>query len=303
MNDLLRAFSGTEDVYTSAWAYMDVRLSLIPCRVNKRPATPSWTDDQTGKQHLGRKIDSLKAWFLDKHPSIGVVCGAISNNLVVIDLDGVAAMSLFYNRFPEISGKTLTILTGSGKGCHLYFYVESMPANINVRVDGVGGFEMRGDGQYVIAPPSPHPSGGKYQAVSLSPIQRVYSLSDIRDWFESLRERESHNRQQQIASAAQPVRVETVVWKQNYLATVVSQELARVTTASRGNRNDSLFTAGLKLANYCAGGELSRFDIEARLLAAAHTVSLPPTEAQRTIASAFRIGWQYPKQVPPPQEG
>jgi hypothetical protein len=42
--------------------------------------------------------------------------------------------------------------------------------------------------------------------------------------------------------------------------------------------------------------------MEARLLTAASKANIPPKEAERTIASGFNIGWQYPKQVPPPKD-
>ena len=117
-----------------------------------------------------------------------------------------------------------------------------------------------------------------------------------------MRESVTEERSRQMVAAAKPVDVFTSIWKQKYLETVVSQELARVEIASEGSRNNSLFYAALRLANYCAGGELDRSDMEARLLTAASRANIPPMEAQRTIASGFNIGWKYPKTVPPPSE-
>jgi Bifunctional DNA primase/polymerase, N-terminal len=300
VSSVLSAFGGTGGIYASAIDYHDAGFSVIPCRVDKRPAI----DWQEYQERLATYAE-IDNWFSPRnattHPSIGVVLGAVSGKVVCIDLDGFNAVSDFYSQFPKASGLTLTVASGSGQGLHLYFRVDKIPTNISVHTEK-GGFEIRGNGQYVIAPPSPHPSGKRYKAIALRPIAHIPHLEHVRSWFESLRKSETQERSREIASAAKPVDVFTSVWKKHYLEKVVSQELARVATASVGSRNKSLFYAALRLANYCAGGELDRSDIEARLLTAASSAHIPAMEAQRTIASAFNIGWKKPKQVPPPSE-
>lgn len=300
MSAILSAFDGTGGIYASAIDYHDAGLSVIPCRVDKRPAI-DWQEYQN-RLATYQEIDT---WFSPRNPtthhSIGVVCGAVSGKLVVIDLDGFDAVREFYVQFPKASGLTLTVMTGSGKGAHLYFRVDKIPVNINVRT-ALGGFEIRGNGQYVIAPPSLHPSGKVYKTIALRPIAHVPHLEHVRRWFESLRNSETQDSSRQMVAAAKPVDVFTEIWKKRYLESVVSQELARVQIASEGSRNNSLFYATLRLANYCAGGELSRSEIEALLLTAASRANIPAMEAQRTIASGFNIGWKKPKTVPPPSE-
>ena len=301
MNSVLSAFSGTSGLYASAIDYHDAGFSVIPCRVDKRPALTDWKEYQE-RVATYQEIDT---WFSPRnattHHSIGVVLGKVSGNLVCIDIDGFAAVQAFYEQFPKVSGLTLTVMTGSGQGIHLYFRVDKIPVNITVHND-IGGFEIRGNGQYVIAPPSPHPSGRHYKTIALRQIAHVGHLEHVRSWFESLRKSETQERRREIADAAQPVDLEASNWKKHYLETVVSQELARVTSSTEGSRNNSLFYATLRLANYCAAGELSRYDMEDRLLTAASKANIPPKEAEQTIASGFKIGWQYPKQVPPPSE-
>jgi len=307
------AFSGTGKLLASANTYRAMGFSVIPCEINKRPAITSWKRYQTERAWHTHVRD----WFTPKneeivratgfigkgqgHPSIGLLLGEISNNIVVIDLDGKPAMRTFYKAFPMLAKKTLTIMSGSHKGCHLYFRVAKMPKNINVRVDGIGGFEIRGNGQYVIAPPSPHPSGNKYYAVGLRPIVNIEHLDPVYEWMQSLRSDVDAQREIDMQKIAKPVQVKTVNWKQNYLSRVVRDEIARVASSTVGNRNDSLFKATMKLANYCAGGELDRIEIENKLLTVAQSVRMPTNEAERTIASGFRIGWQHPKTVPPPK--
>ena len=304
-NKLTAGFA-QKDVLSAAMDYADAGFSIIPCRVDKRPAIDTWKQYQTERANpltVSRWFDNVPHSFTgipgSEHPSIGFVCGRVSQNVVVIDLDGLDAVSAFYHCFPGAKNFTLTVQSGSGNGEHLYFRVDKMPANINVHTN-VGGFEIRGEGCYVIAPPSPHPSGGKYTVKVLENIRRVPHLEHVRKWFESLRESNSEHRNAQIKKNAQPVRVQTSLYKQRYLQTVVSQETARVTSAAIGNRNQSLFYATLRLANYCAGGELNRHDMEALLLGAAAAINMPTREAERTIQSGMNIGWKRPRQVPPP---
>lgn len=293
--DTLSAFQRST-VYNAALDYHDIGLSVIPCTVEKRPVI-HWQPFQRYRSSYER----IEDWFrVGRHflthdmgkayQSIGVVCGAVSGGLVVVDLDGVEAVRQFYAALPHYSGKTLTILTGSEEGIHLYFFVAEMPDNLNVRTDA-GGFELRGEGQYVIAPPSPHPSGNRYRVIGARNIAQVKNLDDISEYFRSLRARST------APEPTERVSVQADQRKVAYLETVVSSEYARVEQSSEGERNNSLFYAGLRLANLAAGGELTWTTCESGLLSAARRAGLPDGEAQKTIASAWNIGKKYPKQV------
>ena len=79
----------------------------------------------------------------------------------------------------------------------------------------------------------------------------------------------------------------------------MSEELARVTSALPGNRNNALFYAALRLANLAAGGELNWNDMSQRLYQEACTVHQPNEykSIERTIASAWRIGSNRPRTI------
>lgn len=281
--------------------YFSRGFSIIPCKRNKRPDSKTWKE-YTIKRANERDIFN---WFSPDNDfnsnsqSIGFVCGAISGNLLVVDLDGIAAIKKFSSQFPRLCEQTKSVLTGSQKGIHLYFKVKTLPKNANVRVEGVGGFELRGDGQYVIAPPSPHESGYYYRVYRDNPILERENMNDVFDWMQSLRENEQVKRQDKITCATKPVHFSprkqgNSRGKENYLRKVVSEEIARVTTSVQGNQNNSLFYAACRLANYAAGGELNWSEMESLLSLA---TDLPVAEAKRTIASAYRIGSKRPKTV------
>jgi hypothetical protein len=75
---------------------------------------------------------------------------------MVVDADGEAGVIELKRRgYP----KTWTARSGSG-GLHVYLKHPGHPVG-NWRIPGIG--ELRADGGYVIAPPSQHRSGGRYE--------------------------------------------------------------------------------------------------------------------------------------------
>lgn len=283
-------------VWSYARRYLASGFSIIPCKRNKRPDLQSWQEytlRQTSEQEIQDWFHPRKSW--KDSQSIGVICGKISGNFLAVDLDGIGAIKKFAAQFPKLCEQTKSVLTGSQVGIHLYFKVKTMPANANVRVEGVGGFELRGNGQYVIAPPSPHESGYFYSVYRDNPILERDNMNDVFDWMQSLRENEQEKRQDEISQNAGKVQVSGVSrGKEAYMKKVVSEEIARVTTSGQGNRNNSLYYAALRLANYAAGGELDWGQMASMLALA---TDLPVAEAKRTIASAYRIGSKFPKTV------
>ena len=280
-------------IWEAARRYLASGFSVIPCKY-KKPQLNAWQEYSVKRPSL-REVNR---WFEEEESgqSIGLVLGAVSHNVVVVDLDGMAAARMFKAMYPAYLN-TRIVMSGSRQGFHLYYRVEDMPDNMNVRVPDVGGFEIRGNGQYVIAPPSPHLAGFNYQVHRDIQIMDLENLNLISDWFSSLREKLQAGRQEEIRLAAQPVNLKATAKKREFLRKVMSEEIARVYTAQNGNRNNSLFYAGLRLANFAAGGELTWSGCEAMLLEAALNTQMPESEARRTIASAWRIGSKNPKKV------
>lgn len=94
--------------------------------------------------------------------NVGIVTGAISG-LFVLDIDpdkgGEASLAALEARFGRLP-PTLVARTGGG-GRHLYFRHpgEPVPCAVGLRP----GLDVRGDGGYVVAPPSIHPCGRPYR--------------------------------------------------------------------------------------------------------------------------------------------
>ncbi len=116
-------------------------------------------------QYRRAEVPEIAEWF-QRWPeaNIAIVTGIVSG-LVVLDLDprhGVAASLERLNRAHGPLPDTVEASTGGG-GRHLYF---AHPGEVTRnRVGLLPGIDLRGDGGYVVAPPSAHGSGETYRWV------------------------------------------------------------------------------------------------------------------------------------------
>jgi len=119
-------------------------VSIIPIGKNKRPLIPTWVEFQA-KRALPATVEG---WY-DTFPeaNIGGLTGAISG-FVVIDIDPRHGGSL--DSLPKSALNTTTIKTGNG-GYHLYYKYQK---GITNKAGVFPGIDIRGDGGYVVMPPS-----------------------------------------------------------------------------------------------------------------------------------------------------
>lgn len=116
-------------------------------------------------QHRRADAPEIADWF-QRWPeaNIAVVTGIISG-LVVLDLDPRHGAEASLERLQQAHGPlpdTVEVRTGGG-GRHLYF---AHPGDVTRnRVGLLPGIDLRGDGGYVVAPPSIHGSGEPYRWV------------------------------------------------------------------------------------------------------------------------------------------
>lgn len=125
--------------------------------------------------------------------NIGMSCGVNSNNVVVIDFDGIAGYDLFVKQFPELEN-TLTVKTGSGNGMHCYYTVDLLPDSrgvMDIPIPDTGelvNIEFKSDGKQVVTPPSKHPeTGNEYTTVKRVPILKISDLARVWEWAKSLK--------------------------------------------------------------------------------------------------------------------
>ena len=105
-------------------------------------------------------------WSACPGDNIGIATGEPSLGLVVIDLDvddekgedGMAVLRAWEREHGELP-ETVSAVTGRG-GCHLYYRCnEPIGCSVNPEL----GVDVRGEGGFVVAPPSVHPNGRRYE--------------------------------------------------------------------------------------------------------------------------------------------
>lgn len=142
--------------------YAEMGLAVFPlvCR-DKVPAVVGGCKVATTER------TTIERWW-DKNPqyNIGIATGNKSSGLVVIDLDvdknkgidGYDVLRDWQNKHGKLP-ETWQSITGRG-GYH-YFYKDAI-VHSN-RVGLYEGVDIRGEGGYIVAPPSVHPNGNIYE--------------------------------------------------------------------------------------------------------------------------------------------
>jgi len=154
-------------IFDAVLGYCRRGWSVIPLRWTgtvedrKRPRLDSWKPYQT----KAATEEQVRVWWTRwPQANIGLVTGAISG-LVALDLDGPNAVALLHNAgvfLPE----TAAVKTGRGYHAVYAHPGQSVEGRADVLTDGNGSHvDVRGDGNYIVAPPSVHGSGHVYQWV------------------------------------------------------------------------------------------------------------------------------------------
>ena len=141
--------------------YAEMGLAVFPVRQNKAPFTPH------GCKDAKTDIRAIKAWW-KRYPdaNIGIATGSISGGIVVIDIDidenkgvyGDESLREWEKENGELP-ETWRAITGRG-GYHIYYRSDEKIKNTTNLYPGI---DIRGEGGYVVAPPSIHQNGNYYQ--------------------------------------------------------------------------------------------------------------------------------------------
>jgi hypothetical protein len=134
-----------------ARAYRRLGLSCIPLKPSEKVPAIRW---RPFADRLPTDTD-LAGWFRDSSRGIGIICGSVSGGLLVRDFDQQEVFDIWADQFPQWADRLPTVKTARGR--HIYFRTTG-----SARTKVLGDGEMRGDGSYVVAPPSLHPSGCRY---------------------------------------------------------------------------------------------------------------------------------------------
>lgn len=258
---------------------------IFPCKLDKTPYTANGFKDATTDP------EQIKAWW-QEHPtaSIGIACGPeagvwvldvdVPNKLKPNKPDGRQSLGLLEEKHGKLPA---TLVQKTGGGGYQHFWKWNGREIRNSSSEIAPGLDIRGNGGYVILPPSGHELGNKYEWVNkMQPAEAPKWLIDL---IYRPTPQDSRPASQSGSSA--------------YGEAALAKELVNLSHAEENmNRNNTLNKAAYSLGQLIAGGELDRVSAESALLGVAISKGLKEKEATKTIQSGITAGMKEPRNVP-----
>jgi hypothetical protein len=208
------------------------------------------------------------------------------SGIVVLDIDpahgGSRSIKALIDRHGDLSAVP-RVRTGSG-GWHLFFAHPGEPVQNSASRLGAG-LDVRGDGGYVIAPPSEHGSGGHYrweiEAMALPPLP---------DWLLALL---SWPREAMPARRFAPDLGgrDTTSWARAAL----DAEIRELRSTPQGRRNMTLNRSAFCLGQIVGAGLLEQHLVERLLVDVGVGMGLGERETIMTVRSGLRAGHIHPR--------
>ncbi len=235
-----------------------------------------------GLKGASTDIDQIRRWWEHwPEANIGIRTGSVSG-IFALDMDSQEAVEQL-----RVASKTIptdACRQKTGRGWQVFFTlpnfcVKNSAGKIAPQID------VRGEGGYVVAPPSRHANGTTYHWLSDAhpgPAP-AWLLDDIAEMQQS---------QSGPPAQASPGRLS----RQPYLAAALRGERGRVASAPPSTRNDTLNRAAYSLGQLEHAG-LLRAEAEPEIVAAAITAGLREAEARATFASGWTAGTENPRAI------
>ena len=265
----------------AALNYAKSGIPVFPCNPdNKRPMTEHGFKDAT------TDCEAIEDWGDWSDSLIGIPMGKASG-LFVLDID-VKGKANGFDSLATLESQcgalppTLTVKTPSG-GEHRYFVMPETDPPLSISTGKLGaGLDTRGEGGYVIAPPSVNTEGKAYQFVDqdIDPVE-------LPQWVIALLEKPKS-----CVKQVPPLSF-NVSDSSPYGKVALNGIVAEMAAASKGQRNDTLNRLAFRVGVLVRKGEIDRSDIRA-LFQAAVSTGLSVEEARRTLNSGFEAGLESP---------
>jgi len=267
------------ELLDAALRYADRGWPVLPLRPGtKLPATSHGLRDASTDPAV------IRAWW-QRWPTanLGIRTGAVSG-LVILDVDGAAGLASLDRLEAEHGPLAAGPAVSTPNGQHRYFL---HPGGVIRNTAGqVGkGLDIRGDGGYVVAPPSVLDDGRGYSWAT----PPTTPLSPVPEWVI----RRPPARERPTGTTLEFERPSS-----NYAAAALGGETEKVRTAPVGSRNATLNVAALKLGSLVAAGVLDEAAARGALAEAAVAAGLGDAETGATIESGMRAGLAAPRAVP-----
>jgi len=259
------------DMLRAALAHAGRGRPVFPCGPDKKPRTPRGFLDAT------TDTARIMSWFSGRSRDlIGVPTGSRSG-LVVLDIDITDSLDGIMDFEEVCAGRempdTLTVQSRSG-GRHHYF---DAPAGRAIRCNAkklAPGVDVRGDGGYIVVPPS----------LGYVIIDRV-APAPLPGWLLALLDPPPPEPPRFMRAELAPAARERATERR------FEAVLRVVETAAEGTRHDRLFWAACRCGEMVAAGELDEADAASALVAAALAAGgKDRRNAQATARDGIRRG-------------
>lgn len=167
------------ELLNAAIEYAKMGLAVFPLKEkDKKPATNNGFKDATVDL---RQINMW--WKVNPNYNIGIATGKPSGGLVVVDMDVDKEQDKNgYHVFTKWCADNYLVLPDSwlsitGRGGYHLFFKSIFP--VPDKVGWLDSVDIRADGGYVVAPPSVHPNGRKYEWEQDPKEYELVSTDDI----------------------------------------------------------------------------------------------------------------------------
>jgi len=156
-------------------------LAGVDCQsAGKHPAI-KWKTGEKNYQAEKATIQEIQEWWT-RNPAanVGIVTGAVSG-IIVLDIDGTKGVATL--REEELHVPPTVVAKTGGGGWHYFYRHPGFTCRNFAGKTGqtiLPGVDFRGDGGFIVAPPSVHRSGGRYEW-ALNPSENT--IADAPEWL------------------------------------------------------------------------------------------------------------------------
>jgi hypothetical protein len=271
------------DMLSAALEYVAVGYAVIPCHTpdaagvcdcregdkcrspGKHPRIREW------EKCASREPAQIKEWFRKwPHANIGLATGIMSARIVLdvdIEKGGGAGLAALCEKIELPATKEIQ----TGAGAHFYFASEDEEVRNSSGKLGEG-LDVRGNGGFIIAPPSLHASGRRYQKANDLPTAPL--PGELRELMLA------------------PTPPQSNVSQFRYRT---GQGIGGA-TLPEGERNDGLFRIGCAI--WGKGNAEDLADLHSQLLDANSSRCNPPLDEVEVMKLAANIAGRYARGVP-----
>lgn len=247
----------------------------------KHPRTPH------GLKDASTDPATIRGWWAQwPDANVGIRTG---NGHVVLDVDGPEGEAALADLERQHGALPTTAAVITARGRHLHLAADRRIPNSSGKIGPK--LDVRGDGGYVVAPPSVHVTGHVYQwegDAELAPMPEWLAAPPTKPIPASPR-------------SASPRSASPAISADRYTRAAVKRVLGELSQATEGTRNDALNRAAFRLGQFVGAGALARTEAEQALGEHGRSLGLGERETSATVASGLDAGEREPATIPEPR--